>query len=65
MKYHIVKITKENTTYLADYSRNGNYETWSDNVEDWREFGKKEAKDITHRFKLEGTDARLEKDIGI
>ena len=69
MKYHIVKITKETTTYLVDFSMNGsaeeNYEIWSDNVEDWREFAKKEAKKINYGFNSRGIDTSLEKDIGI
>ena len=69
MKCHIIRISREKTTYLVNYSRNGNgnenSEAWSDNVEDWREFEKKEAKKINYGFNSRGIDTSLEKDIGI
>ena len=67
MKCHIIRISREKTTYLTNYLRNGNEnsEAWSDNVEDWREFEKKEAKKINYGFNSRGIDTSLEKDIGI
>ncbi|OIO42852.1 hypothetical protein AUJ62_00675 [Candidatus Pacearchaeota archaeon CG1_02_32_21] len=65
MKYHIIRISSENEIYLTDYLRNEKYGIWSSNPEDWRDFSKKQAKDITHRLKQSGTTVRIEKDLGI
>ncbi|GEM_PF-6001075 len=70
MKYHIVKITKGASErlpeYLSDYSKEGSYEEiWSTDPEDWREFGKIEAKGVKKDLKSRGIEARVEKDLGI
>ena len=70
MKYHIVKITKGASErlpeYLAEYSSvNFNEEIWSTYPEDWREFGKLEAKGLKKDLKSRGIEVRVEKDLGI
>jgi hypothetical protein len=63
MRYHIINVSKRE--YLADYTGEQESTIWSVDPEEWREFGKKEARRIKNTLRDRGIHANLEKDLGV